>query len=58
VSDPATWGEGRRSRHHELGPGDWWWRPGDGFVIWNREFLTRSYSGALLLFDNVGGEKQ
>jgi CRP-like cAMP-binding protein len=44
---------------HELGPGgvvvgD----PATGIVSWSREFLTRSYSGALLLFDNVGGEKQ
>jgi CRP-like cAMP-binding protein len=44
---------------HELGPGgvvvgD----PATGIVTWNREFLTRSYSGALLLFENVGREKQ
>ena len=44
---------------HELGPGgvvvgD----PATGIVTWSREFLTRAYSGALLLFDNVGGEKQ
>jgi ABC-type bacteriocin/lantibiotic exporter with double-glycine peptidase domain len=44
---------------HELGPGgvvvgD----PATGIATWSRELLTRSYSGALLLFDNVGGEKQ
>jgi CRP-like cAMP-binding protein len=43
---------------HELGPGgvvvgD----PATGIATWSREFLTRSYSGALLLFDHVGGEK-
>jgi hypothetical protein len=31
--------------------------PATGIVTWNREFLRRSYSGALL-FDNVGGETQ
>jgi ABC-type bacteriocin/lantibiotic exporter with double-glycine peptidase domain len=44
---------------HELGlggvvVGD----PAAGIVTWSREFLTRGYSGALLLFDNVGGFKQ
>src|SRR5262245_57571750 len=44
---------------HERGPGgvvvgD----PATGILTWSREFLTRAYSGALLLFDNVGGEKQ
>jgi hypothetical protein len=44
---------------HELGPGgvvvgD----PATGIVTWSRELLTRSYSGALLLFDYVGGERQ
>ena len=44
---------------HELGPGgvvvgD----PATGIATWSREFLTRSYSGALLLFDYVGGERQ
>jgi CRP-like cAMP-binding protein len=42
---------------HELGPGgvvvgD----PATGIATWSRESLTRSYSGALLLFDNAGGE--
>ena len=43
---------------HELGPGgvvvgD----PATGVATWSRESLTRSYSGALLLFDHGGGEK-
>ena len=42
----------------ELGPGgavvgD----PATGIVTWNREHLTRRYSGALLLFDQTGGDK-
>ena len=44
---------------HELGQGgvvvgD----PATGVATWSRESLTRSYSGALLLFDYVGGERQ
>jgi ATP-binding cassette, subfamily B, bacterial HlyB/CyaB len=44
---------------HELGAGgvvvgD----PATGIVTWNREFLTRCYSGVLLLFAQVGGPKQ
>ena len=44
---------------HELGPGgvvvgD----PAAGIASWSRAFLTRSYSGALLLFDNGSGAKQ
>jgi ABC-type bacteriocin/lantibiotic exporter with double-glycine peptidase domain len=43
---------------HELGAGgvvvgD----PATGVVTWNREHLTRRYSGALLLFDPPGGGK-
>jgi ABC-type bacteriocin/lantibiotic exporter with double-glycine peptidase domain len=39
---------------HELGPGgvvvgD----PASGVVTWSRDFLTRAYSGALLLFDRA-----
>jgi hypothetical protein len=37
-----------------VGVGD----PATGIATWSREFLTRSYSAALLLFDNVGSEKQ
>jgi CRP-like cAMP-binding protein len=44
---------------HELGAGgvvvgD----PATGIVTWNREFLTRCYSGVLLLFAQAGGQKQ
>jgi len=43
---------------HELGAGgvlvgD----PATGLVTWNREHLTRRYSGALLLFDQRGGDR-
>src|SRR5262249_13286882 len=44
---------------HELGPGgvvggD----PATGVGTGSRESLPRSYSGALLLFENAGGERQ
>jgi ATP-binding cassette subfamily B protein len=32
--------------------------PATGLVTWNREFLTRCYSGVLLLFAPVGGQKE
>jgi hypothetical protein len=31
--------------------------PATGLVTWNREHLTRRYSGALLLFDQRAGDR-
>ena len=55
----AHLGDGHYVVLHELGPGgvvvgD----PATGIATWSRELLTRSCSGSLLLFENVGGEKQ
>jgi CRP-like cAMP-binding protein len=42
---------------HELAAGAVVGDPATGIVTWNREHLTRRYSGALLLFGQTGGDK-